>query len=60
MVLIMYTARVVIRQNEMSDKEKEERVKKFQQAFVVAAVSYYSNKIKSVSETPIENCEGNE
>jgi len=39
-----YTVKVVIRQSEMSDKEKADRITQFSQAFVTAAVDYYSNK----------------
>ena len=38
-----YTVKVVLKQEEISDKEKTERIKQFQDAFVVAAVDYYSN-----------------
>jgi hypothetical protein len=39
-----YTVRVVVRQDEVSDKEKSDRINRFNQAFVTAAVDYYSNK----------------
>ena len=39
-----YTVKVVIKKSEMSDKEKADRITQFNQAFVTAAVDYYSNK----------------
>jgi len=41
-----YTVKVVVKQGEITDKEKAERVSQFRQAFVTAAVDYYSNKQK--------------
>ena len=40
-----YTIKIVIKQNNLSDNEKSNRLKQFHQAFVTAAVNYYSNKI---------------
>jgi len=39
-----YTVKVVVKQAEMSDKEKADRILQFNQAFVAAAVDYYSSK----------------
>ena len=39
-----YTVKVVVKQVEMSDNEKADRITQFNQAFVTAAVDYYSNK----------------
>ena len=39
-----YTVKVVVRQTEMSDKEKADRITQFNQAFVTAAVDYYAGK----------------
>ena len=39
-----YTVKVVIKQAEISDKEKADRIAQFNQAFVTAAVDYYSKK----------------
>ena len=39
-----YTVKVVVRQSEMSDKEKADRIAQFNQAFVTAAVDYYAGK----------------
>jgi len=39
-----YTVKVVVRQAEISDKEKADRITQFNQAFVTAAVDYYSSK----------------
>ena len=43
--LMKYITKVIVKQNEISDDEKSNRLKQFQQAFVTAAVNYYSNKI---------------
>jgi len=39
-----YTVKVVVSQSEISDKEKADRIDQFNQAFVTAAVDYYSKK----------------
>ena len=39
-----YIVRVVVKQSEISEKEKADRVSEFSKAFVTAAVDYYSNK----------------
>ncbi len=47
-----YKVKVVYKEKEVSDNEKKDRLKQFQQAFVTAAVSYYSNKkIKDSKKT---------
>lgn len=43
---MQYKVKVVYKKEEISDKEKMDRLKQFQQAFVTAAVRYYSDKIK--------------
>ena len=48
-----YTARVVISDKEISEEEIAVRVKKFQEAFVMAAVEYYSNKIEGNNDIAI-------
>ena len=45
-----YKVKVVYKEKEVSDSEKKDRLKQFQQAFVTAAVSYYSDKKTNVSE----------
>ena len=40
-----YNVKISFKQG-ISDKEKSERIKQFQDAFVVAAISYYSNANK--------------
>ena len=42
-----YTVNVVHKQDEISDKEKAERVNLFKQAFVTAAVNYYEKRKQS-------------
>ena len=37
-----YKVKVIYKEKEVSDNEKKDRLKQFQQAFVTAAVSYYS------------------
>jgi len=44
--MMEYTVKVILKKDEISDKEKAERIKQFQEAFVTAAVSYYSNQKK--------------
>ena len=44
-----YKVKVTIKDN-VSDKEKTDRIQQFQNAFVTAAVDYYSNGIKKVKE----------
>jgi len=39
-----YTVKVVIKQTEISDKEKADRITQFNQAFITAAVDYYTKK----------------
>ena len=39
-----YTVKVVVKQAEISDKEKADRIAQFNQAFVTAAVDYYTKK----------------
>ena len=39
-----YKVKVVYKEKEVSDNEKKDRLKQFQQAFITAAVSYYSDK----------------
>jgi len=39
-----YKVKVVIKQTEISDKEKADRIEQFRQAFVTAAVDYYTKK----------------
>jgi hypothetical protein len=41
-----YKVKIVFKQKEISDKEKADRLKQFQQAFISAAVNYYSDKLK--------------
>ena len=41
-----YNVKVIVRQTEMSDKEKADRITQFNQAFVTAAVDYYAGKKK--------------
>ena len=45
-----YKVKVTYKEKEVSDNEKKDRLKQFQQAFVTAAVSYYSDKKTNVSE----------
>lgn len=40
-----YKVKIVYKEDNFSDKEKENRLKQFQQAFIKAAVSYYSDKL---------------
>jgi len=40
-----YNVKISFKQG-ISDKEKSERIKQFQDAFVAAAISYYSNAEK--------------
>ena len=41
-----YTVKVILKKEEISDKEKADRLKQFQEAFVTAAIDYYSNQTK--------------
>ena len=41
-----YALKIIFNQREISDKEKADRLKRFQDAFVTAAVDYYSEKMK--------------
>ena len=41
-----YTVKIVVKQTEISDKEKADRIAQFNQAFITAAVDYYSKKKK--------------
>ena len=41
-----YTVKVVVKQAEISDKEKADRIAQFNQAFVTAAVDYYTKTKK--------------
>ena len=44
-----YIVKVILKKEEISDKEKAERIKQFQEAFVIAAVDYYSKQKTSVN-----------
>ena len=49
-----YTVRVIVKQAEMTDSEKADRITQFNQAFVTAAVDYYSNrKSKTVRQAKV-------
>jgi len=48
-----YNVKVIVRQAEMSDKEKADRITQFNQAFVTAAVDYYAGKKKQVPKQNI-------
>lgn len=39
-----YKVKIVFKEKEISNKEKADRLKQFQQAFISAAVNYYSDK----------------
>ncbi|MCL2526882.1 MAG: hypothetical protein FWE42_00585 [Defluviitaleaceae bacterium] len=39
-----YTVKVVVKQAAISDEEKADRITQFNQAFVTAAVDYYTKK----------------
>ena len=41
-----YNVKVIVRQTQMTDKEKADRIAQFNQAFVTAAVDFYTGKKK--------------
>ena len=45
-----YTVKVVVKKTDMSDKEKDDRIKQFNQAFITAAVDYYVNKKAQITK----------
>ena len=47
--MMEYIVKVILKKEEISDKEKAERIKQFQEAFVTAAVDYYSKQKKQKS-----------
>jgi len=48
-----YNVKVIVKQTEMSDKEKADRITQFNQAFVTAAVDYYAGKKKQAPKQNI-------
>lgn len=44
-----YSIKVVVKQGDMSEKEKADRVQQFSQAFVTAAVDYYTGRKSRVA-----------
>ena len=49
-----YTVKVVFKQEELSDKEKSDRINQFKQAFVAAAVDYYKSRKKENESTLLD------
>ena len=47
--MMEYIVKVILKKEEISDKEKADRIKQFQEAFVTAAVDYYSKQKKQTS-----------
>ena len=51
-----YSVKVVVKQGEMSQQEKADRITQFNQAFVTAAVDYYVGKGKQTAgKTGLQN-----
>ena len=50
----MYNVKITVKDN-VSEKEKADRINQFKQAFVAAATSYYANK--PIAETKMEKKE---